>query len=287
MATGAVLIVFALVAVQPCESVSLFSNMSIAPTDSPSIDPPPIVTPRLGPNPWADSAAIKPPSPKPLAIVPTPELGGTPHPFDDAILPTTPSKVGVDLNLLSQFDPLADKVEHDAHDAWAGSEGNPPPPAPPPKPTAQPLLRTLETRLASAARQPRRPSTLMEPPTSAAAHVTTFATLASLARVPFGRRSRTTSTTQPPQPAEDPASQSELPSTPLRNSIPVPPSSAAPATPARANRLQGDPSKADPPFDFQKFLDQMKTKAAEPVAKYLRRYSVLKGLVGSLTDGYF
>ena len=26
----------------------------------------------------------------------------------------------------------------------------------------------------------------------------------------------------------------------------------------------------DPPFDFQKFLDQMKTKSAEPVARYLR-----------------
>jgi hypothetical protein len=26
----------------------------------------------------------------------------------------------------------------------------------------------------------------------------------------------------------------------------------------------------DPPFDFQKFLDQMKTKGAEPVARYLR-----------------
>jgi Rab5 GDP/GTP exchange factor len=26
----------------------------------------------------------------------------------------------------------------------------------------------------------------------------------------------------------------------------------------------------DPPFDFQKFLDQMKSKSAEPVARYLR-----------------
>lgn len=27
------------------------------------------------------------------------------------------------------------------------------------------------------------------------------------------------------------------------------------------------------PFDFQAFLDQMKTKSAEPVAKYLRRFA--------------
>jgi len=28
----------------------------------------------------------------------------------------------------------------------------------------------------------------------------------------------------------------------------------------------------NPPFDFQKLLDQMKTKSAEPVARYLRSY---------------
>ena len=29
--------------------------------------------------------------------------------------------------------------------------------------------------------------------------------------------------------------------------------------------------KTDGQFDFQKFLDQMKTKGADPIAKYLRR----------------
>ena len=34
---------------------------------------------------------------------------------------------------------------------------------------------------------------------------------------------------------------------------------------------RGDgPKDKDPPFDFQKFLDQMKSKSAEPVARYLR-----------------
>ena len=28
----------------------------------------------------------------------------------------------------------------------------------------------------------------------------------------------------------------------------------------------------EPPFDFQQFLDQMKSKGAEPVARYLRSY---------------
>lgn len=30
-------------------------------------------------------------------------------------------------------------------------------------------------------------------------------------------------------------------------------------------------SLVDVPFDFQKFLEQMKTKSADPIAKYLRR----------------
>lgn len=39
------------------------------------------------------------------------------------------------------------------------------------------------------------------------------------------------------------------------------------STPATSS---SDASKADPPFDFQKFLDQMKSRNAEIVAKYLK-----------------
>ena len=39
------------------------------------------------------------------------------------------------------------------------------------------------------------------------------------------------------------------------------------------NTPSGKDKEQDPPqFDFQKFLDQMKKKGAEPVAKYLRSY---------------
>jgi Rab5 GDP/GTP exchange factor len=40
---------------------------------------------------------------------------------------------------------------------------------------------------------------------------------------------------------------------------------------ASRERHHGGKDK-DPPFDFQKFLDQMKTKSAEPVARYLRSF---------------
>ena len=37
---------------------------------------------------------------------------------------------------------------------------------------------------------------------------------------------------------------------------------------SRSKSGDGEP----PQFDFQRFLDQMKTKSADPVAKYLRSY---------------
>lgn len=38
----------------------------------------------------------------------------------------------------------------------------------------------------------------------------------------------------------------------------------------RGGQSSKDGKGGDPPFDFQKFLDQMKSKSAEPVAKYLK-----------------
>jgi hypothetical protein len=52
---------------------------------------------------------------------------------------------------------------------------------------------------------------------------------------------------------------------------------ALPPLPVQNALRRDDPSQEraaakdkDPQFDFQKFLDQMKTKSAEPVARYLR-----------------
>ena len=51
----------------------------------------------------------------------------------------------------------------------------------------------------------------------------------------------------------------------------------APPPPVQTALRRDNPSQErtagkdkDPPFDFQKFLDQMKSKSAEPVARYLR-----------------
>ena len=44
------------------------------------------------------------------------------------------------------------------------------------------------------------------------------------------------------------------------------------------SRASGEP----PAFDFQKFLDQMKAKSAEPIAKYLRSYVSLVSLTKTM-----
>ncbi len=244
------------------------------PTTQPATADQAVLAPSPSPNPWADEES-KPVPPLPAVHadpIPPQELElAPPNVFDDAILPPpTPSKGPVDTTLLNEFDPLADKVEREAHDAWAQSEGHPPPPpAPPPKaPPAQPPLLAFITKAASNAHL-RRPSTNLDPPTSAPANVTSFATLANLARAPFGARPTRQSSMAQASFLPEEEIQPESPKVPPKDEM-LSQSVLPPATPAKDPR-QGDPSKADPPFDFQKFLDQMKSKSAEPVAKYLRR----------------
>lgn len=63
---------------------------------------------------------------------------------------------------------------------------------------------------------------------------------------------------------------------PVAPDVPVVPSSAPepPAAPIASDQevtVDSTTPPAEVPFDFQVFLDQMKTKSAEPVSKYLRR----------------
>ena len=45
---------------------------------------------------------------------------------------------------------------------------------------------------------------------------------------------------------------------------------ARPTSPNRADEHEQEAGEVDVQFDFQKFLDQMKTRSADPVSKYLR-----------------
>lgn len=243
---------------------------SSSPTSSKPVKAPETIvnapTPEL--NPWQDIQQLeaKPASSSEVPVPPPQEIEVPANAFNDVMLPRTPSKRALDTNLLQEFDPLADKVESNARDAWASAEDHPAAPAPPPKPVLKELSpKAGRPNPPTTPKHQHRPSTNLDPPTSAAAQVTTFATLASLARSPFGRRSRTSSLAQNALPESD----SSAPPTPSKASAPLP--QPPPATPSKDHDRMGDPSKPDPPFDFQKFLDQMKLKSAEPVAKYLRR----------------
>lgn len=174
-------------------------------------------------------------------------------------------------DVLQEFDPLANQEEKAARDAWETAESHPSLPAkadpstpasaiPPsssapelasPRPASPvsgfpalaALARTFAIPLVAGRQRPRS--------LDAAASVPSPATISSFA----------TQQQAPPIPPPKPESEQVSPASTGRST---------PITPARTRSMD---SNGDPPqFDFQKFLDQMKLKSAEPVAKYLRSY---------------
>lgn len=69
-----------------------------------------------------------------------------------------------------------------------------------------------------------------------------------------------------------------LPATSMKGqaTIPAEPESPAPLTPVASTKSLPPPPQPDPepdlPFDFQRFLEQLRHKSADPVAKYLRSF---------------
>lgn len=213
------------------------------------------------------------------------------------LLPDAPPELAPEIPLpdvrtqavLDEFDPLAHREELAAREAWARSESHPPPapipvpqpddsisdtvsPEPPPKdvPAVTYIGRTHSPAPSGGSETPRRESG------------STFPSLAALARsfsIPSMARPRPVSidtakavpspTTisalarEQVQPPHDPETSSAV------DRLHTPPGGSGTASPS----LPGHPGQPkEPTFDFQKFLDQMKMKPAEPVAKYLRSY---------------
>ncbi|VDB90681.1 unnamed protein product [Peniophora sp. CBMAI 1063] len=210
-----------------------------------------------------------------------------------------------DPDVLQSFDPLAE--DKAAHDAWASSEGHPPPVPSKSEPdtfssTAGPSSEPLP---ASTSEPPRNPN----PFPGAIANIARQFTLPSVnikTLVAGTGRSRSHSrpgsmdfatAIQTPTPVsagsfaaqqqQSERARSNLvptddPETDARGSPKLAGTGTGPAQPrvqaisreasgsrpgSRASR-EGDP----PAFDFQRFLDQMKLKSAEPIAKYLRSF---------------
>jgi hypothetical protein len=170
-----------------------------------------------------------------------------PHHFDFPTSPppgsSSPAKPRYNAAVLDEFDPLAKTVLPGA-------------------PTPQ------------SAQRPDPPSSAT--PTSAPATIATFPSITSIARSFISRPSSPASATRPDQT-----------NSPKRGGNALPPQSPATRTkPTHASALststttepanQGQGQSHNPPpdpeqFDFPRFLDQLKSRPADPVAKYLRR----------------
>ncbi|KZT69321.1 hypothetical protein DAEQUDRAFT_669973 [Daedalea quercina L-15889] len=190
------------------------------------------------------------------------------------------SKPHASEDVLSEFDPLASSEEKAAREAWASSEAHPPPP---PKDEAS---STAAART-QAEEGDQQGTSISDSPSAAAS---TFPGLAALARtfaIPLGGRTQRPQSletaTSVPSPATLSSFAQQQTAPPTRPPMVDPENSSATEVTGGSGRstpgiqdLERDRGKAvdkdNPPFDFQKFLDQMKLKGAEPVAKYLRSF---------------
>ncbi|KIP01499.1 hypothetical protein PHLGIDRAFT_131242 [Phlebiopsis gigantea 11061_1 CR5-6] len=179
----------------------------------------------------------------------------------EADVESTPVETRPRPEILLEFDPLASSEERAAKEAWETSESHPPPPRPAPLSLPEPEDIPPPPPSKNADDLPARSTPL-----------SSFPSLAALARtfaLPLTSRTRprsldTAAAVPSPATLSSFASQQQLPPT-----IESAPQSGRSTPSTRSGTTtSGDP----PPFDFQKFLDQMKLKAAEPVAKYLRSF---------------
>ncbi|KAJ7781986.1 hypothetical protein DFH07DRAFT_901007 [Mycena maculata] len=161
--------------------------------------------------------------------------------------------------VLSEFDPLANQEEAAAREAWESAEGHPPPPrTPSPTPPPPPLKDHPDS--------PQTPSSSVFP---------SFSALARTFALPIRSKSRPGSMDVArgvPSPSTLSAFVEQQQQQPQQT--PEPQSAASETTSGRSTpgTSSSDAGKADPPFDFQKFLDQMKSRHAEIVAKYLKSF---------------
>ncbi|KAJ6581649.1 hypothetical protein B0H19DRAFT_1116119 [Mycena capillaripes] len=248
---------------------------SASPVDTPATPTavagqPPVPT---DPNPWDDaadaSAKEELPTPVEERHLHTPDPSLLDQSFSEGF-ETAPS-TSLDLKpppseeLLSEFDPLANHEEVAAREAWESAEGHPPPPrTPSPTPPTPPLKEIVQQ-----ADSPQTPSSSVFP---------SFSALARTFALPIRSKSRPNSVDVArgvPSPSTLSAFVEQQQQNPDQSQSQSQSQSAASettsgrSTPATSS---SDASKVDPPFDFQKFLDQMKSRHAEIVAKYLKSF---------------
>ncbi|KAJ4475024.1 hypothetical protein J3R30DRAFT_3295098 [Lentinula aciculospora] len=178
--------------------------------------------------------------------------------------------------ILQEFDPLADQEEEHAKKAWEESESHPPPlpsprerissPPPPPVPLKD-LPSPSQSPILSGQSSGGFPSFV--------ALARSFS-IPSLTRSPRLKGRPLSMDVAKPVPSPDTLSslasqQGEQPESDIGRS------KSSPHEEQEEDREGSESSSedsrpSDPPFDFQKFLDQMKMRSADPVSKYLKSF---------------
>lgn len=201
------------------------------------------------------------------------------QPYDDVQSGvSTPKNDMSKVEILNEFDPLASIEEKAARDAWADSEGHPPPP---PR-TPSPPLPPLKDLYISSPGSPDGPSPIYSPGPSATSisSPTPFASFASFAKnltlplvksIPQSFEGSGKAAPSPSTLSSIANQQDAAKSEPANREI-LKSSSSGSSTPNRGTDDNASSSSKpnEPTFDFQRFLDQMKTRSAEPVSRYLR-----------------
>ena len=204
-----------------------------------------------------------------LAVAPLIEQ--SPNPWNDAppdsdenveVHPSgsQPEAAPLSKDFLKEFDPLEEEV---AREAWKNSDGHPPPPRTPSPPPPAPQIKELLV-------SPTSPS----PPDSGSLSSSSFPSLASLARnlaLPSLSRPRPLSL-DGARPVPSPATLSSLAAQQEPSTGQEPSTSASHSASDTSSPTSNSRQNLDIPFDFQHFLDQMKSRSADPVSKYLRSY---------------
>ena len=250
--------------------------------DTPTTPTPPSITPVVAPdlpaspNPWDDPKPDVVPV-KPLTIV-DPVLLEEPG-FTGPKDPTPEPKTAVSNELLSEFDPLSAPEEQAAREAWAASEGHPPQLPPPRTPSPKlPPLQDLVISSPPTSPNPISPDERM--PVASATAITSPGSFPSFGA--FARAFALPLAKSRPQSLDGSAKALATPSSSTmfaaqqdgaRDVTGNAPARTAPSEPSEAlNSGATSPAQRLPEggFDFQTFLDQMKSRSAEPVSKYLK-----------------
>ncbi|KAG2365044.1 hypothetical protein BDR07DRAFT_1400174 [Suillus spraguei] len=285
------------------EDSALTSNLDSLHISLNSRPPPGLQTPAIpsvteAENPWSEEQLKlelkRAHTPDPTAInAAAPSVFAAPADLNT----TLDHQVRVSKDVLTQFDPFTNEDELNAHQAWASLEGHPPPP----RVTSRSSSRA-HSRSASGDIQRNGPSSRSgspAPQSSTSSALSAFPSLAAIARtlsipsVTNRARPRPLSidVAKPiasPSPATmssfaQQQSQSAAPS-PLSKHIPLPSDFTTLRTQSVPDTRSTTPAIASPSgsesprkdkdasFNFQRFLEQMKSRGAEPLGKYVRSF---------------